>query len=192
MLPVVRGERETREQILLYSCGMVAVTAVPFVWGTLGLAYLVAALALGAAFIWLAVQLARQTTPRQASLLFHSRSSTSRWCSSPPPSTRPSDAPSWIPGTERKNLLWGWGLFVLFGLIAAGTFAIAFIYLRSTRRPPGRAAGPRSTAPPVDTKAHSWRSSSLRDWVRNATRPDTARPADSAGALRRRSSEWRT
>jgi hypothetical protein len=31
--------------------------------------------------------------------------------------------------TERKNLLWGWGLFVLFVLIAAGTMAVAFIYL---------------------------------------------------------------
>jgi hypothetical protein len=31
--------------------------------------------------------------------------------------------------TERKNLLWGWGLFVLFVLICAGTVAIAFIYL---------------------------------------------------------------
>jgi len=72
MLPVVRGERETVRQILLYSFVMVAVTAVPFLWGTLGLAYLVAALVLGAAFIWLAVRLARHTTPRQASLLFHS------------------------------------------------------------------------------------------------------------------------
>jgi len=72
MLPVVRGERETVKQILLYSLVMVAVTAVPFVWGTLGIAYLVAALVLGTAFIWLAVELARHTTPRQASLLFHS------------------------------------------------------------------------------------------------------------------------
>ena len=31
--------------------------------------------------------------------------------------------------TEHKNMLWGWGLFVLFLLIAAGTVAIAFIYL---------------------------------------------------------------
>ena len=38
MLPVVRGERETVKQILLYSVVMVAVTAVPFGWGTLGLA----------------------------------------------------------------------------------------------------------------------------------------------------------
>jgi heme o synthase len=71
MLPVVRGERETVKQIVLYSLVMVAVTAVPFVWGTLGIAYLVAALVLGAGFIWLAVQLARHTAPRQASLLFH-------------------------------------------------------------------------------------------------------------------------
>jgi hypothetical protein len=33
------------------------------------------------------------------------------------------------PGTERRNMLLGWGLFVLFCLIAAGTVAIAFIYL---------------------------------------------------------------
>jgi protoheme IX farnesyltransferase len=72
MLPVVRGERETVKQILIYSVVLVGVTVVPFVWGTLGLVYLVAALVLGAGFIWLAVQLARRTTPRRASLLFHS------------------------------------------------------------------------------------------------------------------------
>ncbi len=44
----------------------------PYLWGTLGLVYLVAALALGGGFIWLAVRLARRTTPRHASLLFHS------------------------------------------------------------------------------------------------------------------------
>jgi protoheme IX farnesyltransferase len=71
MLPVVRGERETVKQIVLYSSVMVGVTAVPFVWGTLGIAYLVAALVLGTAFVWLAIQLARHTAPRQASLLFH-------------------------------------------------------------------------------------------------------------------------
>ncbi len=72
MLPVVRGERETVKQIVLYSVVMVGVTAVPFFWGTLGLVYLVSAAALGAGFLWLAVQLARRTTPRHASLLFHS------------------------------------------------------------------------------------------------------------------------
>ncbi len=33
------------------------------------------------------------------------------------------------PELERKNLLWGWGLFVLFLLLFAGTVAVAFIYL---------------------------------------------------------------
>jgi hypothetical protein len=33
------------------------------------------------------------------------------------------------PETERRNMLLGWGLFVLLCLIAAGTVAIAFIYL---------------------------------------------------------------
>jgi protoheme IX farnesyltransferase len=72
MLPVVRGDRETVKQIVLYSFVLVGVTVVPFLWGTLGLVYLVAALALGAAFVWLALALARRTTPRRAALLFHS------------------------------------------------------------------------------------------------------------------------
>jgi hypothetical protein len=33
------------------------------------------------------------------------------------------------PEIQRKNLLWGWGLFVLFMLLFAGTAAVAFIYL---------------------------------------------------------------
>jgi protoheme IX farnesyltransferase len=72
MLPVVRGERETVRQIVLYSFVLVAVTVVPFLWGTVGLMYLIAALSLGGGFIWLAVGLARQTTPRRAALLVHS------------------------------------------------------------------------------------------------------------------------
>jgi protoheme IX farnesyltransferase len=71
MLPVVRGERETTRQILLYAGVLVAVTVVPFVWGPLGLVYLGAALVLGALFLVLAVRLRREATPRQAALLFH-------------------------------------------------------------------------------------------------------------------------
>ncbi len=71
MLPVVRGERETTKQIALYSGVLVAVTASPFLWGTLGLPYLVAALALGAVFFVLALGLRREPTPRRAALLFH-------------------------------------------------------------------------------------------------------------------------
>ena len=71
MLPVVRGERETTKQIALYSGVLVAVTASPFLWGTLGLPYLVAALALGAVFFVLALGLRSEPTPRRAALLFH-------------------------------------------------------------------------------------------------------------------------
>ena len=71
MLPVVRGERETAKQIVLYSLGLVAVTLLPWAWGTVGLLYLASALALGAVFVWLAERLRRNTTPRGAMLLFH-------------------------------------------------------------------------------------------------------------------------
>ena len=71
MLPVVRGVRETTRQIVLYSLVLVAITVVPFFWGTVGFVYLGAALALGAAFLLLAVTLRRETPPRRASILFH-------------------------------------------------------------------------------------------------------------------------
>jgi protoheme IX farnesyltransferase len=71
MLPVVRGDRETTRQILLYSLLLLGVTLVPFLWGTLGLLYLAAALALGGAFLWLAWRLRQATTPRRAAVLFH-------------------------------------------------------------------------------------------------------------------------
>ena len=69
MLPVVRGERETTRQILLYSLGMVAFTLVVGLW--LGPVYTVAAGALGLAFLWLAWQLRRDTTRTRALVLFH-------------------------------------------------------------------------------------------------------------------------
>jgi protoheme IX farnesyltransferase len=71
MLPVVRGVRATTRQIVLYSLLLVAVTAAPVAWGTLGIGYLAAALVLGAAFVALALLLRRDATPRRAALLFH-------------------------------------------------------------------------------------------------------------------------
>jgi heme o synthase len=71
MLPVVRGDHETARQIVLYSLALVAVTLLPWAWGTAGLLYLACALALGAVFIWLAERLRRDTTPRRAMILFH-------------------------------------------------------------------------------------------------------------------------
>ncbi|MBV8258190.1 MAG: protoheme IX farnesyltransferase [Actinobacteria bacterium] len=71
MLPVVRGERETARQIVLYSIALVGVTLLPWAWGGAGPVYVVGALALGAAFLWLAERLRRDVTPRRAALLFH-------------------------------------------------------------------------------------------------------------------------
>ena len=69
MLPVVRGERETTRQIVLYSIVLVAFTLVVGFW--LGPVYTVAATVLGGALLVLAWQLRRDTTPRRAAVLFH-------------------------------------------------------------------------------------------------------------------------
>jgi len=71
MLPVVRGDRETTRQIVLYALVLVAVTAAPVATGTFGWGYLAAALALGAVFVALAVALRRSLTRAHASRLFH-------------------------------------------------------------------------------------------------------------------------
>jgi protoheme IX farnesyltransferase len=69
MLPVVRGDRETARQILLYSIGMVAFTIGVGFW--LGPLYTAAALILGVAFVVLAVLLRRDLSRARASVLFH-------------------------------------------------------------------------------------------------------------------------
>ena len=51
MLPVVRGEDETRRQILLYTILLYAVSQLPFCAGAFGGVYLALSVALGAAFI---------------------------------------------------------------------------------------------------------------------------------------------
>ena len=69
MLPVVRGDRETARQIVLYSLVMVAFTVVVGLW--LGPIYTIAAVVLGAVFIALAVLLRRDLTRGRAKVLFH-------------------------------------------------------------------------------------------------------------------------
>ena len=66
MLPVVRGEAETRRQILLYTVLLYAVTQLPFCAGAFGVEYLVASMTLGAAFIYFAVRLLRSAERRWA------------------------------------------------------------------------------------------------------------------------------
>src|SRR5271170_338550 len=70
MLPVVRGEDETRRQILLYSVLLYAVTQLPFCAGGLGVIYLVASMLLGGAFILGAVLLYRRKDRRSALSLY--------------------------------------------------------------------------------------------------------------------------
>jgi protoheme IX farnesyltransferase len=70
MLPVVRGERETRRQILLYTILLYAVSQLPFCAGAFGMTYLVASVLLGAAFILGAVRLSRSPERRNALRLY--------------------------------------------------------------------------------------------------------------------------
>jgi heme o synthase len=70
MLPVVRGEDETRRQILLYTILLYAVTQLPFCAGAFGLTYLACSVVLGAAFIYGAVRLLRVADRRSALRLY--------------------------------------------------------------------------------------------------------------------------
>jgi protoheme IX farnesyltransferase len=70
MLPVVRGEAETRRQILLYAVLLYAVTQLPFCAGGFGGIYLAASLVLGLGFIGGAVRLYRRADRRSALQLY--------------------------------------------------------------------------------------------------------------------------
>jgi heme o synthase len=70
MLPVVRGAKETSTQILYYTVLLVAVTLLLYPAGRMGALYLAAAVALGGAFIWRALELRRDLDGRRAIRLF--------------------------------------------------------------------------------------------------------------------------
>jgi heme o synthase len=70
MMPVVRGERETRRQILLYTLLLYAITQLPFCAGEFGVFYLIASLVLGLAFIGGSVLLYRRADRRTALRLY--------------------------------------------------------------------------------------------------------------------------
>jgi len=59
MLPVVRGSAETTRQIFLYTILLVAISLIFFAVAQMGLIYLVAAVVMGALFLWQAGRLAR-------------------------------------------------------------------------------------------------------------------------------------
>ncbi|MGH2872319.1 MAG: heme o synthase, partial [Solirubrobacteraceae bacterium] len=66
MLPVVRGERETRRQIVLYTLLLYSVTQLPFCAGAFGGLYLLASVVLGLAFVGGSVLLWRRADRRTA------------------------------------------------------------------------------------------------------------------------------
>jgi protoheme IX farnesyltransferase len=66
MLPVVAGPTETRRQIWLYSLVLVVLALVPSFIGMAGVAYLTAAIGLGAMFLYLAWRVRKITEGREA------------------------------------------------------------------------------------------------------------------------------
>jgi protoheme IX farnesyltransferase len=70
MMPVARGEAETRRQILLYAILLYAVTQLPFCAGGFGVIYLITSMTLGLGFVYGAVRLYRRADRRAALTLY--------------------------------------------------------------------------------------------------------------------------
>ena len=66
MMPVVRGEDETRQLIVLYTVLLVALTLMPVIFGYFGLIYGAIALVLGGFFISLSLRLWREAARSSA------------------------------------------------------------------------------------------------------------------------------
>jgi protoheme IX farnesyltransferase len=66
MMPVVRGEVETRRQIVLYTILLIVLTLLPVAFGFFGALYAAAAIVLGATFLLLALKLQRTADRRSA------------------------------------------------------------------------------------------------------------------------------
>jgi protoheme IX farnesyltransferase len=70
MLPVVRGERETRRQILLYSLALFGTTLLLVPIGHMGAVYAATAIVLGGVFVWRALRLWRSGSAGESMRLF--------------------------------------------------------------------------------------------------------------------------
>jgi len=68
MLPVVRGEAETARQIVIYTILLVVVSLLLFPAARMGLIYLVAAVVLGAGFVWYSVRVMRDLGDGRAAI----------------------------------------------------------------------------------------------------------------------------
>ena len=70
MLPAVRGDAETKKQILIYSIALTAVTLIMVPMHLMGVVYLACALALDAVFLAFAVWVARTGSRRSEGLMY--------------------------------------------------------------------------------------------------------------------------
>jgi len=70
MLPVARGVATAAREILVYAVVVVGVTLLLFAFDSMGVIYLVAAVGLGAAFVWQAIGLQRDASSKRAMRLF--------------------------------------------------------------------------------------------------------------------------
>ncbi len=134
MLPVVRGEAETRRQILLYSVLLYAVTQLPFCAGGFGAIYLVCSLVLGLGFIGGAVRLYRRAdrslgaapVPLLAGL---SRPLVLRDGRGRPPVDRIARLPAMNRRLARKNIRTGWIVAAICAFMFGITFVVAAVYV---------------------------------------------------------------
>jgi protoheme IX farnesyltransferase len=70
MMPVVKGEEETRRQILYYAVLLLALTTILFFTHAMGIFYLICALLFGGTLVFMAVRLLLDKTKKRASTLF--------------------------------------------------------------------------------------------------------------------------
>jgi len=70
MLPVVKGEFETKKQILLYSLLLLAVTLVLFAIQTMGYFYLISAIVLGGILVYMSIRLILDQSRKWARTIF--------------------------------------------------------------------------------------------------------------------------
>ncbi len=70
MLPVIAGRRETKRQMLLYTVLLFPIALLPWYLGTVGLAYGISAIVMGALFIASAVKVWFDETDRSAKRMF--------------------------------------------------------------------------------------------------------------------------
>jgi len=71
MLPAVKSLAVTARQIMLYSVALWATSLIFVSVGHMGIVYTVSAVVLGAIFVWMALGLMRENTPKKAMKTFH-------------------------------------------------------------------------------------------------------------------------